>query len=91
MVLFIVVDCKITENTCDEMTSNPELIVRRPVYQQEDFDRYYDYTKPTKSCKPKNKSIEYNFILLKISRKFKASVRRFYCSTAKIGAQMQRI
>ncbi|XP_057334828.1 solute carrier family 26 member 10-like isoform X1 [Microplitis mediator] len=54
---------------CDEMTNNLELIIRRPVYQQEDLDRYYDYTEPDKSIRQsvinKYKNFEINSWLKK--------------------------
>ncbi|XP_074100909.1 LOW QUALITY PROTEIN: prestin [Cotesia typhae] len=49
---------------CDksnEMTNNIELIIRRPVYQQEDIDRYYDYAEPDKSISRSVKNKYKNF------------------------------
>ncbi|XP_008212939.1 solute carrier family 26 member 10 isoform X4 [Nasonia vitripennis] len=38
-----------TEDTCDEMSAiMPELVVRRPVYQQDDLHRLSQYTNPQK-------------------------------------------
>ena len=42
----------IADYLTDEMSSNePELIVRRPVYQQDDLHRACDYRKPKNTSK----------------------------------------
>lgn len=49
-IIFFFFYFKIVDKS-NEMTNNIELIIRRPVYQQEDIDRYYDYAEPDKSSK----------------------------------------
>ncbi|XP_034941866.1 prestin-like isoform X2 [Chelonus insularis] len=48
---------------CDEMSNNPELIVRRPVYQQEDLDRFFEYSKPSSTLRNSLKKKYKNFKL----------------------------
>lgn len=43
----------VAEHIDDKMINNPELFIRRPVYEQKDLDCIYDYSKPEKSCKLK--------------------------------------
>ncbi|XP_015122144.1 solute carrier family 26 member 10 isoform X1 [Diachasma alloeum] len=51
------------EDAGDEMTNSPELVVRRPVYQQEDLDRVCNYTPPRNKLKERwrKKYRDFNF------------------------------
>ncbi|KAK0169459.1 hypothetical protein PV327_011556 [Microctonus hyperodae] len=57
-------ECRaLLENFDDKMNNNPELFIRRPVYEQKDLDCIYDYSKPDKSLNQKLKSTYKEFNL----------------------------
>ncbi|KAK0097436.1 hypothetical protein PV326_001843 [Microctonus aethiopoides] len=57
-------ECRaLLEHIDDKMINNPELFIRRPVYEQKDLDCIYDYSKPEKSLKQTLKSTYKEFRL----------------------------
>lgn len=47
--IYLIYFLAVTEDTCDEMSAiMPEVVVRRPVYQQDDLHRLSKYSNPQK-------------------------------------------